>query len=309
MPRCNPHAGNTKQDRIKLAHPGSHPIGHTIPHHPLPMHPFATFGPLHVNGANGVPFLLHPCAFGVRPNAQHGIDEDRAKDAPLGNGVGKVVTGKLDTGGEGHLVEQRVSQAAKQLYDQVSQSRSIYDDFHKSDEKDIERIGEYIGNDIQNRIWEEKVEQNRRHKTGLDQEDKQLTYQRDKLMTCLRCLSDAAAVLARHYADRLDHESRELQLEKIRAAGGRVRRLTKKAVSNEAACKDLITELDELWSLLDPENSTAKVLYRIDKREGQVASQPEEKDSDHVHSGSGEDPSSQKDEKENSAEEWNAANP
>ncbi|KAI0126462.1 hypothetical protein BJ170DRAFT_406890 [Xylariales sp. AK1849] len=284
MSKRSMHASNVKQSRARPVAPGIRQAGLDGHHGHFPVHPYHTFGPICANGFNGVAFVLHPWAFGPRINFQDGMTEDRVTGADKAHtkGTTKVrpaatVVLKSDTRAANHLGEQKLQQAARQLRDQVTNSENLYKEFHKSFKDEVKELQDY-GDDIHMRLWKAKVASNRKHETNLGEEDEQLRYQRNKLNTCLGNLNDAAAVLAAAQSSRHrgGHDSRHLQLEKIRLAGDRVDRLASKTLSSEAACKDLIIELNELYSLLKPENEGAKVLFKFTTIEESSASQPDE---------------------------------
>ncbi|KAI1856860.1 uncharacterized protein JN550_013634 [Neoarthrinium moseri] len=277
MAKGNAHNNGAKPNENGTGTYGHHHGKHDILCDGFVLYPCQAYGNAHArdfNNVDDVPFVLHPWALGPRAKSKQ-----ESGDAFVGTPyvadplqVWPAVFAQEDAPVTAHktpdtLAEQKLSQAARQLHDQAVESRKVYDSFHKDYRKDVKDVDKYVTQDIRQRIWEAKVERNRKYREKRAQEDRQLTLQRDKLASCLKNMYEATDKLPGGQSSAGGYDSRELHFEKLRATGKRVDRLAGKALSNEAACKDLVSELADLEHLVNPEESAAKILYRFDKRQ------------------------------------------
>lgn len=166
-------------------------------------------------------------------------------------------------------IDAHISLAAKQLKSQVDDFIKVYDGFYRLYEKEVANIKSYAGDDILQRTWSKKVEHNEKYNTGQGQEQKQLSTQRKMLAACLSQMDGVThnGTMPQYSSDPSKYDRRGNSLEKIRAAGNRVLRLTDMAMTSVAACEDLRSELLDLGKLVDPKNKDAKMLYQFDRRE------------------------------------------
>ncbi|KAI0009423.1 hypothetical protein F4779DRAFT_370943 [Xylariaceae sp. FL0662B] len=225
--------------------------------------PYVQPGPSfpHTYCANAASFYQHPLAAGGSPYNGH---EEPARASPAhhtprtaGVGVSMGVSSKM-----------RVSLTAKQLANQLIESKNFWVTFQQKYEKEIASIKAYVDDDILQQIWQKKVEYNGKHNSGENQEDGQFNIQYMKLVSCLDQINEAATMLAstKPSDHRSDKGSQSRHLKKIHTNGSAVAELAAKSMTDSAACTDLLAEISELQKLVDPRNPTAKVLHPFDKR-------------------------------------------
>ncbi|CAJ2499990.1 Uu.00g028430.m01.CDS01 [Anthostomella pinea] len=234
----------------------------------------------------GSRFFIHPCATcprekpHARSEVQHTAVPEQANNPKVQPKVHPTAPANpaLSSPNMGMMAEMKVSLAAKQLAQQVKESRKFWTGFQEVFEVEVTNIKPYVGGHVLQGIWRDKVEHNSKYKTGEKQDDQQFGIQRMKLETCLGQVDAAmkSLAVARSKDDPSGYDSRHNQLGKIRAAGNQILDLAKNSMSDQAACKDLLTELSELGKLVDPENEAAAILHRFDKRETRQATGSEE---------------------------------
>ncbi|KAI0383525.1 hypothetical protein F5Y04DRAFT_250416 [Hypomontagnella monticulosa] len=167
-------------------------------------------------------------------------------------------------------LEVRVSVAAKQLDVQIRESTEFWTKFQTEYREEVQSIEPYVENNILEDIWRARTKYDGE---GMNEEQKQDFEQFDihrmKLEACLDQLSKATKALAQSHisSDRSSHDSRQLSLKKIWDAGSLALELAVKAVSNSAACLDLIAEGSRLEKLVDPKGPDARMLHQFDTLE------------------------------------------
>ncbi|RYC59856.1 hypothetical protein CHU98_g6350 [Xylaria longipes] len=168
------------------------------------------------------------------------------------------------------MAETKVTLAAHQLSEQVKESKWLWGNFRDEYSTEVKSIKLYVGVDILQQIWRKKVASKDKYKRG-GKEDDQFDVQTMKLESCLNQLDEATQLLADAWSlDRSsDYDSRQHHLAKMRATGNLVVGLSKRALTNEAACIDLLGELAELEKLIDPKSPAASMLHRYDKHQSQ----------------------------------------
>ncbi|TGJ87568.1 hypothetical protein E0Z10_g1193 [Xylaria hypoxylon] len=165
------------------------------------------------------------------------------------------------------MTETKISLAENQLSKQVKESIKFWREFRDEYSKEVKNIKLYVGVGVLQQIWQKRAEFNSKNKCG----DKEFAIQSMKLESCLSQVDEAAQLLTgvrlSDYSN--DYDSRQHHLAKTRAAGNLVVDLSKKSVTNEAACIDLLEELAELEKLVNPKSSTASRSHHFDKRHSQ----------------------------------------
>jgi hypothetical protein len=233
------------------------------------MYSYPTVAPIRLANANGIPFALHPLARPLPFPLRGPVVEVREHQEGI-KAVPTLVTPPIQINDnlDKDAIQGKLLHSAKLLHDQAKQSRNVYQKFLASYDKDVKRIAVYASEAIIRQVWKQKVDSNHNTRPPFYQDDLQLTYQRGRLTTCFQYFRDATnAVFHCQTPDCRDkHDSRALFLDKVLEAGGRVDRLSTNAMTLEAACRDLVAELDELIDLLDSKNDKAKILYRFHKK-------------------------------------------
>ncbi|KAI1082032.1 hypothetical protein F5B20DRAFT_534194 [Whalleya microplaca] len=220
--------------------------------------------------ANATPVFIHPLAPRGGPVNGH---EEASKKAPRAHHTSRTASIGVNRGVNS---EMRVSLAAKQLSNQLCESRNLWIAFREEYEKEVASIKTYVDDSILQQIWRKKIEYNSKYSSGDYQEDEQFTIQYMKLGSCLDQINEAANILASvQQSDyRSSSGSRNHHLKKIRIIGNAVAKLSSKTMTNGAACTELLAEMAELEKLVDPKNPAAKVLHRFDKRETKKPTRP-----------------------------------
>ncbi|KAI0421717.1 hypothetical protein F5X98DRAFT_370342 [Xylaria grammica] len=174
------------------------------------------------------------------------------------------------------MAETKVSLAANQLSEQVKESIKFWREFRDEYLEEVNNIKLYVGVGLLQQIWQKKVEFNNKDVRG----DKEFTVRSMKLESCLSQVDEATQLLTGVWSSdhNTDYDSRQHHLAKTRAAGNLVVGLSKRAVTNEAACIDLLQELAELEKLVDPRSPTASMLHHFDKCQSQVPTRSGEDD-------------------------------
>ncbi|KAI1423240.1 hypothetical protein F5Y12DRAFT_554370 [Xylaria sp. FL1777] len=219
---------------------------------------------------NARPFIVHPHA---QVRRSHGISTERGQSP---SGTVSIVDSSgvptrrnpQDPGIRNMMAEMKLSLAAHQLSEQVKESIRFWREFQDEYSKEVDTIKVYVGVSVLQQIWQNKVAYNRKYKRA-DKDDQQFEIQSMKLESCLNQFDEATQLLvgARSSDHSNGYDSRQHHLAKMQAAGNLVVGLSKRSVTDEAACIDLLNELAELETLVDPKSSTASMLHRFDKRQ------------------------------------------
>ncbi|KAI0452676.1 hypothetical protein F5B21DRAFT_482542 [Xylaria acuta] len=222
------------------------------------------------------PFFVHPYAQG---RADHGVSTGQRREHPSAAGATSVTDGpsaperrpRPTLAMREMMAETKVSLAAHQLSEQVKESKWFWGKFRDEYSLEVKSIKLYVGVDILQQIWRKKVASKDKYKRGGKEDDQQFDIQTMKLESCLNQLDEATQLLAEAWSSDYssDYDSRQHHLAKMRATGHLVVNLSKRAVTNETACIDLLEELAELEKLIDPRSSAASMLHRYDKRQSQ----------------------------------------
>ncbi|KAI1127459.1 hypothetical protein F5Y10DRAFT_242808 [Nemania abortiva] len=172
------------------------------------------------------------------------------------------------------MAEMKVSLAANQLSEQVKESQQFWRGFRDEYWTEVDNIKLYVGAHVLQQVWREKIEFISKDKG----DDQQFAIQSMKLESCLNQVNEAIRLLEEIWSSDYssDYDSRQHHLAKLRATGNLVVGLSKRSVTNEAACTDLLEELEELQKLIDSKSPTASILHRIGKRQSHNASRSEE---------------------------------
>jgi hypothetical protein len=164
--------------------------------------------------------------------------------------------------------------ALKELYQKLDAAANFYSNFESEYENDITRIKKYAAREILEKLWTSRVkvtkdrkaslESKHRHNVGdfIEYEDKFAGWKRkvghaldDALNPCLD-------------EENLDepkntrYQSTVRLLDKVLTANRQILPLLDAASKGQEHCKDLITELELLKSLVDPENDNNKKLLK-----------------------------------------------
>ncbi|KAI8628917.1 hypothetical protein F5Y19DRAFT_102129 [Xylariaceae sp. FL1651] len=230
------------------------------------------------------PFFVHPLAharrdYGLHAGEQQSHHPTRAAMSRTHQRCTSPERHLPTSAIEGMMAEMRVSLAAKQLAEQVRESTRFWRGFRNEYAKEVNSIKFYVDADVLQQIWRQKVKHNK-YKGGEKQDDQQFGIQSMKLKSCLSQVDEVTKLLAKAQSsdNSSGHDSRQHHLEKVRATGSLVIGLTKKSMSNEIVCKDLLGELSELEKLTDPSKSTARILHRFDGRKSQKPTRSEKKE-------------------------------
>ncbi|KAK5632718.1 hypothetical protein RRF57_008432 [Xylaria bambusicola] len=180
------------------------------------------------------------------------------------------------------MADMKITLAVNQLSDQVKESMGFWRRFQDEYTREVDSIRFYIGVDVLQQIWQQKVEYYRKDKRVDEQEDHRFEIQSMKLESCLNQVDEATQLLAETQPPgyNRDYDSRQHHLAKMRATGASAINLSRKAVTKEAACIDLLEELAELEKLVDPKRATARVPSHFNKSSTQTTSGSEEGDVD-----------------------------
>ncbi|KAI5865894.1 hypothetical protein GGS23DRAFT_594059 [Durotheca rogersii] len=167
--------------------------------------------------------------------------------------------------------ELKLALAARDLADQIDESKRFWATFHEHFEKEVMGIRYYVSDDILQQIWREKIRYNSRHKSGESPDDDQFGFQQVKVETYLHQVKKTGKVLIRSQplVDSSDQDPQNLRLtlDKIRNTGARVLDLADRSATNRTAYVDLMKEASNLEKLVDPRSPDAKVLHQFDRRE------------------------------------------
>ncbi|KAJ2982989.1 hypothetical protein NUW58_g6331 [Xylaria curta] len=169
------------------------------------------------------------------------------------------------------MAETKLSLASDQLSEQVKECKKLWRKFRDEYTAEVKNVKLYAGTDILQQIWKKKVEHTSKCKHGDNEDNQEFTIQSMKLESCLSQVDEATELLAqaRSSGYSSQYDSRQHHLEKMRATGKLVVGLSKSAVTNEAACVDLLGELAELEKLISSKSSTASMSHDSDKRQSQ----------------------------------------
>ncbi|KAI1324826.1 hypothetical protein F5Y16DRAFT_402090 [Xylariaceae sp. FL0255] len=208
-----------------------------------------------MNNLHSQPFFIHPLARARRVN-EHRVREQRAKS----QGRNLPSVGLYDAPSPASSttlpnreeMAEKVATAAKELAEQLRGSKSFLSIFLQEYKNDVKCIELYVDKETLRHIWQKKVESNDKNKNGEKQDVRQkFSFQTTNLEDYLRRVEDAAEHLAANeFEDSEGHDPLQHQIEKVRTAGVHVVRLSRKSVLNEAACQDLIKDLEGLESLV-----------------------------------------------------------
>ncbi|XXH03039.1 hypothetical protein Hte_009429 [Hypoxylon texense] len=171
--------------------------------------------------------------------------------------------------------ELKVSLAAKHLASQIKESKEFWTMFQRWFDREVTEIKPYAGDNIIQQLWRKKIEHESKLRTDDIQIHQQFSFQQMKLEACVDQINKAATVFNECLPgkDHSNHNSRQLALDKIRAAGSLVLKLAARSALNNSACTDLVTEASSLEKLVDPESSDAHVLHRFDRHETKSSTQ------------------------------------
>ncbi|KAI0190987.1 hypothetical protein EV127DRAFT_480790 [Xylaria flabelliformis] len=222
------------------------------------------------------PFFVHPYA---QDQGSHGVSAVLREQHPLAAEAVFVMSSRRVPERRPRptlvmremMAETKVTLATHQLGDQVKESRRFWSKFRDEYLSEVKGIKLYAGVDILQQIWRKKVASNDKYKRGSKEDYQQFDIQAMKLESCLNQLDETTQLLAEAWSSdyNIDYDSRQHHLAKVRAAGNLVVNLSKRAVRNESACKDLLEELAELEKLINPKSSTASMLHNHDNRQSQ----------------------------------------
>lgn len=222
------------------------------------------------------PFFVHPYA---QRRGDHGVSAGQRRDHLLAAGPPSVIDGPSVSERRPRptplmrekMAGTKVSLAVHQLNEQVKESKRFWGKFRDEYSTEVKNIKLYVGVDILQQIWRKKVISKDKYKRGGKEDDQQFDVQTMKLESCLSQLDEATQLLAEAWSSDYssDYDSRQHQLTKMQATGNLVVGLSKRAVTNETACIDLLAELVELEKLIDPQSPAAFMLHRHDKRHSQ----------------------------------------
>ncbi|KAI0444353.1 hypothetical protein F4803DRAFT_511637 [Xylaria telfairii] len=222
------------------------------------------------------PFFVHPYA---QRRGDHGVSVGQRRDHLSATGSPSVIDGPTVSEIQPRptplmremMAETKVSLASHQLREQVKESKWFWGKFRDEYSTEVKSIKLYVGVDILQQIWRKKATSKDNYKRGGKEDDHQFDVQTMKLESCLSQLDEATQLLAEAWSSDYssDYDSRQHHLAKMRAAGNLVVGLSKRAVTNETACIDLLAELVELEKLMDPKSSPPFMSHRYDKRHTQ----------------------------------------
>ncbi|KAK8074791.1 hypothetical protein PG997_009454 [Apiospora hydei] len=210
-----------KQQRPKDMDPAINFPQYGMP--PFPFNPYPAFGGgmPYVN-PNGAPFVVHPFASSVDLPRPYAVAKKDHRDGIAG-GPGPWDAGKTPTDIDSMLsAAERVCTAARNIYEQSKESVNIYQRLKNFDD-DVEKVKDYIGDNLLQQIWTKKMEKLQRDKTK-GPPRMQLASQQEYLAESFDEL-DAAA---RDLLDKLprshhQYDNRKTALDQLRQAGDRVR--------------------------------------------------------------------------------------
>ncbi|KAI1749658.1 hypothetical protein F4782DRAFT_512704 [Xylaria castorea] len=221
------------------------------------------------------PFFVHPHAQG---RWNHGVSVQR-REHPSAAEAASVMDGPRAPERRPRptlvmremMAETKVTLATHQLSEQVEESRWFWGTFRDEYSSEVKSIRLYVGVDILQQIWRKKVAYKDKYKRGGKDDVQQFDIQTMKLESCLNQLDEATQLLAEAWSSdySIDYDSRQHHVAKVRAAGNLVVGLSKRAVTSETACIDLLGELAELEKLIDLKSSAASILHSHDKRQSQ----------------------------------------
>ncbi|KAI1772618.1 hypothetical protein F4818DRAFT_424956 [Hypoxylon cercidicola] len=165
--------------------------------------------------------------------------------------------------------ELKVSLAVKHLATQISESKTFWTTFQEKFEKEVAEIKYFAGDNIMRQLWQKKIEYDSEFMIDETQIHQQFSFQQMKLEACMDQVNNAAATFAECLPQKShsNHDSRQLALDKIQAAGALVLKLAARSAFNNAACADLVTEASNLEKLVDPQSPEARILHRFDRHE------------------------------------------
>ncbi|KAI1309815.1 hypothetical protein F5Y03DRAFT_347453 [Xylaria venustula] len=203
---------------------------------------------------NTRPFFVHPHAQ-VRKNQRTSVERRQPPERTASTVVdfgGPTRQQQQDPGIKKMMAETKISLAAKQLTKQAKESMTFWRQFQEEYLKEVDSIKVYVGADVLQLVWQKRVEHKGKYR-GADRKDCHLfEIESMKLESCLSQVDEATQLLAGTWSSdhNNDYDSRQHNLDKLRAAGKVVVDLSKRSIKNEAACLDLLAELAELEKLL-----------------------------------------------------------
>ncbi|KAI1492799.1 hypothetical protein F5X96DRAFT_329630 [Biscogniauxia mediterranea] len=252
----------------------------------MPLNPRRSSYFMPMYGMRGSPMFIHPYAF-VCDESETRICHAQQKVTAAGASIQRHATPpavpQSNTAHAVMMADMKISLAAKQLAEQVKESKKFWVAFRENFEKEVTNIKPYVDGHILRQIWQKRIENDDESSRSKRQHDVRLCIQNVKLENCLNQIDEAINFLnmARSsHGQSAGHNPRYHHLEKIRAAGGLVVGLSKKSMTDEAACKDLLTELLDLERLLDPKSPVARSLHRSITDGAQEAAEMEDKKPD-----------------------------
>ncbi|KAI0466656.1 hypothetical protein F4859DRAFT_496947 [Xylaria cf. heliscus] len=224
------------------------------------------------------PFFVHPYA---QSRVDHGLSAGQRREHPSAAGPVSVTDGPSVPDRRPRpaplmremMAETKVTLAAHQLSEQVKESKWFWGKFRDEYSTEVKSIKLYVGAELLQQIWRKKVVSKGKCKRGGKEDDQQFDIQTMKLESCLTQLDEAMQLLAEAWSSDYsnDYDSRQHHLAKMRATGNLVVGLSKRAITSENACIDLLQELAELEKLIDPKSPAAYILHRYDKGQSQNA--------------------------------------
>ncbi|KAI0594774.1 hypothetical protein F4775DRAFT_416605 [Biscogniauxia sp. FL1348] len=252
----------------------------------MPLNPRRSSYFMPVYGTRGSPMVIHPYAF-VCDESETRICRVQQNVPATGASTQRHATppavSQSNAADAVMMADMKISLAAKQFAEQVKESNKFWANFRVNFENEVTSIRSYVDEHVLRQIWQKRIEHNDKSSKSKKQHNGKLCIQNVKLETCLNQIDEAINFLnmARSsHGQSTGHNPRYHHLEKIRAAGSLVVGLSKKSMSDEAACKDLLTELSDLERLLDPKSPVARSLHRFITDGGQGAAEMEDGKSD-----------------------------
>lgn len=167
---------------------------------------------------------------------------------------------------------QSIGKAMKNLQKQVAKAEQCYSDFVMEYDNDVQFIRKYGSREVLKELWAAKVT----GKKSTDFEDggdegvenyrKKFDEQKKSLLGAMKnaASSELKETGSAHYTDAFNEKSERAirLLDRVALFRDQISRLLEKAPSGEHYCKDLVNELGQLKSLVDPESELYKDLYK-----------------------------------------------
>lgn len=156
--------------------------------------------------------------------------------------------------------------ACAKLFQQLEQAEQFYQNFQQEFDNDVTSIKKYAGDGILRELWSRRIGVPSSRRDSIKSEEEvnewedqlrkpcqKFRIQATKLDMCLQKAATALIPIPKSRKDETSVDSAKLLQDKIETSGEGIRRLLGKVYRSRQYCSELVKELGQLKSLVDPQ--------------------------------------------------------